>query len=195
VEDRPDKPNGARLGWTLRGRHTPFNNDVFAIVDDEIEVNGKPRRYAYMERAAAVIIVPVTREGEIVTVKQYRYPVDAWCLEVPAGGTHDVETDSLEKVARKELRGEIGATAGVLTYVDFFYSADALTDEKCHVFVAEDVDLAKTPDTETTEEIEIKLMSASEAVDAARRGKMKTAQSALAVLMCEPLLRERGYIV
>jgi 8-oxo-dGTP pyrophosphatase MutT (NUDIX family) len=188
------KPNAARLGWRLRGSAVPFQNDVFAIRDDEVAVNGQTTRYAYMERDEAVIVVPVTRNSDMVVVRQYRYPVDEWCFEVPAGGTHDVETESLQKVARKELLEETGAKAGHFTYVGFFYTANSFTDEKCHVFLAEDVDLAERARTENTEEIHVELMPAEQAVAFARTAKMKTGPCALAVLLCEPLLRERGYI-
>lgn len=54
------------------------------------------------------MIVPITKAGEMVLLRQYRYAVDEWCLEVPAGGTHDSGDASLEEVARKELREEVG---------------------------------------------------------------------------------------
>jgi ADP-ribose pyrophosphatase len=158
---------------------------------DEIEVEGgKKSDYAYMERDEAVIVVPVTREGEIVLVNQYRYPVDEWCLEVPAGGTHDTDDASLEEVARKELREEVGGTAKSLTYVTFFFSANSMSDEKCHVFLAEGVELTKKPKTESTESIEIKLVPAAKAFELARSGAVKTAPCALALLLCEPLLNK-----
>ena len=180
------KPNGRRAGWRLRASHTRFQNEIFRLREDEVELpGGKPMRYAYVERDEAVVIVPVTREGEIVMLKQYRYAVDEWCLEVPAGGMHDSGDASPEEVARKELREEVGATAEALTYVDFFFSANSVTDEKCHVFLAEGVELSQEPQTEASETIEMQLVPIAEALQLARTGKMKTAPCALAVLLCE----------
>ena len=125
-------------------------------------------------------------------VKQYRYAVDEWCLEVPAGGTHDTGDAPLEEVAKKELREEIGATAKSLTYVDFFYSANALSDEKCHVFLAEGVELSKERETEAGETIEVQLVSIAKAIELARTGAMKTGPCALAVLLCESRLAQLG---
>jgi ADP-ribose pyrophosphatase len=138
------------------------------------------------------VIVPVTATGEIVLLKQYRYPIDEWCLEVPAGGMHDSGGCSLEEVARKELREEVGAEAGTLAYVTFFYSASALTDEKCHVYLAEGVTLRNKPEREGSESIETKLVPADEAIRLARTGAIKTAPCALALLLCEPLLVSRS---
>jgi ADP-ribose pyrophosphatase len=185
-----DKPKGGRAGWKFLGSKTRFENEIFRLRQDEVELEGGEKmEYAYVERDEAVIVVPITREREVVMLKQYRYAVDEWCLEVPAGGTHDSGDASLEEVARKELREEVGGTVAKLTYVDFFYSANAVTDEKCHVFLAEGVELAKEPKTEASETIEMQLVPVAKAIQLARSGAMKTAPCALAVLLCEPLLR------
>jgi len=190
-----DKPKAAKLGWSVRQAKRPYENETLALRVDDIDLpEGPATQYAYIERAPAVIIVPVTRDGQIVTVNQYRYPVDDWCIEVPAGGTHDTGNDSLEEVVRKELREEAGGTCGAVTCVGWFYSGPALLDEKCHVYLAENVDVTQEPSTEPGEVIKIRLVDADEAVEMARTGKMTSSPSALAVLMCEPLLRERGYI-
>ena len=190
-----DKPKAAGLGWDVRQTNRPYENETLALRVDHIALpEGGDTQYAYIERAPAVIIVPVTRDGQIVTVNQYRYPVDDWCIEVPAGGSHDTGNESLEEVARKELREEVGGTGGALTCVGWFYSGPALLDEKCHVYLAENVDVTGEPDTEPSEVIKIRLVDADEAVAMARTGKMTSSPSALAVLMCEPLLRQRGYI-
>lgn len=186
-----DKPNGESAGWKLLATNTRFENDIFRLREDQVELaGGKKTDYAYLERDEAVIIVPITSAGEIVLLKQYRYPVDEWCLEVPAGGTHDTGDAALEEVARKELREEVGGTAKSLTYVTFFYSGNALTDEKCHVFLAQGVELSKNPKTESTESIETQLVPAEKAIELARSGGMKTGPCALAVLLCEPLLKK-----
>ena len=194
-EKRREKPVGAKAGWRRRETEYPFRNDNFALRNDVVELpNGKRTGYAYLERPEAVIIVPITTAREMVLIKQYRYTVDEWCYEVPAGGTHDKPNEELEEVAREELREEVGGTEGRFTYVDFFFSAVSTTDEKCHVYLAEDVDLSKSNEQEAGESIEIELMPVQQALEFVRAGKMKDTQCALAVLLCQPLLRERGYL-
>src|SRR5439155_9248492 len=117
--------NGAKARWHLLESRVRFNNKLCALRDDTLEVNGANLDYAYMERADGVIIVPVTKDGEIVLVRQYRYPVDEWCLELPSGGMHDANGAAPEEVARKELREEIGASCEKLSQVGWFYTAPA----------------------------------------------------------------------
>jgi ADP-ribose pyrophosphatase len=191
------KPNGAKAGWKFLGSETRFENEVFRLRQDEVELEGgKKIEFAYVERDEAVIIVPVTKDGQMVMLKQYRYAVDEWCLEVPAGGTHDTKGASLEEVARKELHEEVGATAEKLSYIDFFFTANSLTDEKCHVFLAEGVVLSKEQNTEASETIKVQLVPVAHAFELARSGAMKTAPCALAVLLCEPHLArfDRGEV-
>jgi ADP-ribose diphosphatase len=196
VASEPDeeKPNGAQAGWKLRGKKIHFQNPVLTLREDTVELpNGEETTFAYVERAEAVIIVPVTRSGEMVMVNQYRYAVDAWGLEVPAGGTHDAPNEPPEEVARKELREEVGGVCGSLTFVDYFYSAISTTDEKCHVYLAEGVELSEKPEREASETLRTKMMPVAEALAFVHAGKMHNGACALAVLLCEPLLREKGY--
>ena len=188
-----DKPTGAKAGWNFLESKTHFENDILRLRDDAVEIEGeKKMQYAYLERAEAVVIVPVTTDGEMILLKQYRYPIDEWCLEVPAGGTHDSGDAALEEVARKELHEEVGGTAKSLTYVDYFYSASAFSDEKCHVFLAEGVELSKAPKRGASETIEQQLVPVEKAIEMARTGAIKTAPCALAILMCEPRLARLG---
>src|SRR3954468_6354197 len=177
-----NKPNGAAAGWKILGSRTHFENEICRLREDDVALaGGKKIQYAYVERDDAVVVVPITADGQMVLLRQYRYAVDEWCLEVPAGGTHDTGDASLEEVARKELREEVGATAKSLTYVNFFYSANALTDEKCHVFLAEGVEFPEEQKTEPGETIEMRLVPVSEALELARSGAIKTAPCALAI--------------
>ena len=190
---KDDKPNGVAAGWQHLGTKTHFENDIFRLREDEVGLEGgKKIKYAYIERDEAVVVVPVTREGEMVLLKQYRYAVDDWCLEVPAGGTHDTGDTSLEEVVQKELREEVGGTAESLTHVGFFYTANALSDEKCHVFLAEGVDLVKKQETEPSETLEVQLVPIEKAIELARSGAIKTGPCALAILMCESRLEKLG---
>lgn len=189
----PAKSHG---GWQTRSTRTAFQTDKFRVREDQVVIPGAGQvPYAYLERGPGVVVVPVTRDNQIVLLRQYRYPVNQFCLEVPAGTAHDVPGQPLEAVAAKELLEEIGARFVDLERVGSFFSADALTDEECHVFLAWGVQLSDLPHRQPTEHIEIRPTPASEVVELARRGEIKTAQSALALLLCEPRLRARGSLL
>jgi ADP-ribose pyrophosphatase len=190
-----DKPQGSKLGWRVLKTAYPFENEICKLRNDRIRVEGHGETsYAYLERADAIIVVPVTIDGRIVLLRQYRYPVDEWCWEVPAGGSHDTGDAPLEEVVRKEMKEEIGATCATLEYINFFYSSNSMSDEKCHVYLALGVELKQKPDSEATESLEMHPMPAAEAIKLARGGRVKTAPCALSLLLCEDALRRHGYL-
>ena len=187
----PNKPAAKKLGWTLRSTKHIYESETFKLRRDEVQISGKPVTYDYEERAEAVIIVPVTKSGEIVLIEQYRYPVDAWCLETPAGGCHDVGDASLEEVVRKELREEIGGEADSVEKIGWLFSAPSFADEKAWIFLAWDVILSTRPESEQTEAIRTRLLPFREAIAKARAGEMQTAPCALSLLRCESAIKAR----
>lgn len=190
-----DKPEGEAAGWHKRETTYPFVTPWLKVRQDRIELKGNQEiEYAYRVSRGAVVIVPVTAEGKIVLLKQYRYAVDAWCLEVPAGGMHDKEGASPEEVAHEELHEEAGAKCESLILISSLYSNNATTDEIMHIYLATGVEMHDDGQQEETEVIEVLQMPVHKVVEMARRGEMKDAVSALAVLQCEPKMRELGLL-
>ena len=189
------KPEGERLGWQVLETWYPNENRVNRLRADRVSIPGRGEiRYSYLERGESVIIVPVTTDGRMALIRQYRYPVDAHCYELPAGCCRDTGGVALEEVARKELREEIGATAGRLEAVTWFYSSSSISDEVCHIFLALDVALDRETDKEPGENIELVLLPVAEAFAMVRRGEMKTGTCALGILHCESRLRQTGLL-
>ena len=184
-----DKPTAARLGWRRLDTTYPFESPWFRLRQDRLRVrDGEEITYAYLEEPPGVLVVPLTADGQIVLVEQYRYTIDAWCLQVPAGGTHDADGRALEEVARKELEEEIGATCGALQHLGAFHPSLARTNAQSHVYLARDVVLRHRPEPETGEAIRVRPLPAREALALARSGRLADGQTALALLWCAPLL-------
>ncbi len=194
MDDPTDKPNGARLGWRILETLHPHGGPINRLRADRVSIPGRGEiRYSYLERGESVIIVPVTADGRMALIRQYRYPVDEHCYELPAGCCRDTD-GALEEVARKELREEIGATAGRLESVTWYYSSSSISDEVCHIFLALDVALDQETDKEPGEHIELLLVPVAQALAMVRGGEMKTGTCALAILHCEERLRQAGFL-
>lgn len=161
----------------------------YNVRQDEIRApDGSEHTYTVVEHPGAVWVVPVTAGGEIVLEWQYRYTVGEWCWEVPAGGLLPGATP--EAMARQELREEIGGTAARIERVGQFYTMNGIGTEVAHVFLATGVELGE-PHREPTEIMEIKRVPIAEALRMARAGEISDGPSALALLLCEPLLCEQ----
>ena len=87
----------------------------------------------------AVAVVPVTGEGEVLLVRQYRAVVDATLLEIPAG-IRDVPGEEPEATAARELAEEAGVRAGRLERLGEMYNSPGFCDEKVFLFLARDLE-------------------------------------------------------
>ncbi len=90
-------------------------------------------RWEYAERtnaSSAVIIVAVTPEDKVLFVEQYRHPVQAPSIEMPAGLVGDLgEAESVEQAARRELLEETGWEAGRIEYLMAGPSSSGMSNE------------------------------------------------------------------
>ena len=183
-----DKPTGRELGWERLETQYPYHDRRFRIRLDRVRLpDGSEIPYGYSQSRGAVWIIPLTDDGQIILIRQYRYPPDVWCWEVPAGSMYD-HAGSAEELARRELLEEIGATCDELIYVTWYYGGVSGSDTVCHVLLARGTRLSQPPAREATEFIEIHPTPVAQALSMARSGEMRDGRSALALLLCEPHL-------
>jgi ADP-ribose pyrophosphatase len=91
----------------------------------------------YVDTPPSVMIVPLTADGNLVLVRQYRHNLKAHVLEFPAGTISDGEEP--EAAALRELEEETGyALAGGATLrpMGAYYSLPSETNKYTHVFLA-----------------------------------------------------------
>lgn len=183
-----DKPNSRDYGWERLETHYPYTYHMFRVRQDVTRwPDGRVAPYSYVQASGAVWIVPQTVEGQIALIRQFRYTIDAWSWEVPAGGFHDFAGTPIE-LARRELEEEIGGVSDDWTHVGFFRPGVSLFDEICHIVLARNVRLERQPHREPGEIIEVHLVPLARALEMAHSDEMVDGHSALALLRCAPLL-------
>ncbi|HET6445679.1 MAG TPA: NUDIX hydrolase [candidate division Zixibacteria bacterium] len=176
----PIKAVSSRIAWT-----SPW----YRVRQDKVLLpDGSPGVFNIVEHSGAVWIIPVTREGKVVLLRHYRYSVDDWCWEIPAGGIKDGL--SMEETALAELKEEVGGTASELIYIGQFYTSNGISNEVAHIFLALGVELGET-DHEPAEVIEIHLKPLDEIMEMAHHNEISDGPSALALFLCEERLRHR----
>jgi ADP-ribose pyrophosphatase len=102
--------------------------------------------------SSAVAILPLN-DDRCKLLKQYRYAIDQYIYEVPAG-TMEPGEDPL-KTAHRELIEETGFSAGTIMQKGFIYTTPGYTDEKIYLFEARDLSPSREYEKDDDEVIEV----------------------------------------
>lgn len=119
-----------------------------------------------------VVIVPVTRDGELVLVRQLRKPVGRKVIELPAGlvGDKPGEADEdLETAARRELREETGFEAEEWTRLFDGVPSPGISNEVITVFLARGLVKVEEGGGDESEDIETLVWPLDEVEDRIRK--------------------------
>jgi ADP-ribose pyrophosphatase len=100
-----------------------------------------------------VAIVPLTSDGSVMVIRQFRPPINGYVVELPAGLCEPGEPP--EDAAHRELREETGYSAGKMQFLTEGPLSSGLSSEMLSVFVATDLTLVGIGTRDETEHIEV----------------------------------------
>lgn len=170
-----------------------YDGNILHVYRDDITLpDGKPAYREYNRHIGAVCVIPITDEGEVICVRQYRYPVADVLLEIPAGKL-DYKGEDPDEAVRRELREETGAVCEKLTYLGKYLGSPAILDECIHMYMAEGLTFGDT-DPDEDEFIETVRIPLSELVDMIMNGEVPDAKTQVAALRADKLLSMRKNI-
>ena len=157
---------------------TVFTGKVFTVDSDRVRLpRGLEVVMHVVRHPAAVVLLPMPDPDHIVLVRQYRYVIDQWIWELPAGSVDPGET--AEQAAVRECHEEIGQVPTLVEKLGAYYPSPGYCDE---LLIFYRLTGLQTPDHEATpdedEDIEARVFSLTEAGQLVRNGDtpdMKTA--------------------
>lgn len=160
-----------------------FDGKIVKLFVDEVELpDGQHATREIVRHPGAVCVVPLTDEGEVVMVRQFRYPFGEVLLEIPAGKLEPGE-DPLEAVKR-ELEEESGAVANKIEHLGEIYTTVAIFDEKIQLYIATELNFINAhPDED--EFLEVEKIPLKKLVEMVMRGEIKDAKTQIAILKAE----------
>ena len=114
-----------------------------------------------------VALVPVTRDGEIILVEQFRKPVNRFVIEIPAGlvGDHSDPDESVLVAAARELEEETGFAASRMDLIMECPSSAGMSDEVISFVKATGLNRVGPGGGDSSESIEVHVVSISEVDD------------------------------
>ena len=131
-EDAPDLPHEEHLS-----SETVFEGTLLKLRVDTVRTpSGKEASREIVEHPGSAAIVPVTTDGKVLFVRQFRYSTGEYLLELPAGLIDEGEDP--EETAKRELVEETGFEAGTIRELAKVYISPGYTKEITAIYLAED---------------------------------------------------------
>ena len=159
-----------------------FEGRVISVQVDDVELpNGKQSKRELVKHPGAVAIIPITSEGKIVMVKQFRKPLEKEIIEIPAGKLEEGELP--EVTARRELEEETGYTTNELEYIQSFYTSPGFADEILYVYVTNELKaMTEKAALDEDEFVELMEVTLEEAEQLIKEEKIHDAKTVFAVM-------------
>ena len=167
-----------------------FDGKLLHVKRDTVTLpNGNIATREWIKHPGASSVIPITSEGEVILVRQYRYPIGKVTLEVPAGKLDAPDEDPLV-CARRELSEETGYEAKNITKLSTIATTVGFSNEYIHMYMAEGLTPGKQhPDDD--EFIHVVKMPLDEAVRMVLDGRICDAKSAASILLVERYMRKK----
>ena len=155
---------------------TAFDGAFFQVDIEDWEGIG-PWDVVHHPGAAAVL--PLTPDGDVLLVRQFRPAVRQVLTEIPAG-LMDVEGEDALTCAARELTEETGYRHSSIEFLGGYFAGAGFTDEYVHLFWARtEAEPVALPEAG----IEVERVGFDRMLAAARGGKVRDAKTALAILL------------
>jgi ADP-ribose pyrophosphatase len=142
--------------------------------------NGVETELEVLRHAGAAAVVAIDGERRAVLIHQYRHAAGGFLWEIPAGLLHAGEAP--EACARRELAEEVGLAAGRLRALGTMWPTPGYSDERIHLFVADELTPASMAHEEDEVIERIERVPLAQAVAMVRRGEIADAKTALGLL-------------
>jgi ADP-ribose pyrophosphatase len=172
--------------WRTLGKNYLFRNPWCAFRVDEVELpDGANIEYGVLESGGFAAVTPVTEDGYVVFVRQWRQPLGDFTLELPSGGVDGGEDPQV--AAGRELLEETGYRAEGLEHLVSVHTSTGRSTELCHLFRCRAVRDTGGPRPEPTEFIEVVELPFEEALGHVFEGRITDSVTVLGLLL------ERGF--
>ena len=169
--------------WERLRSEKLFETPYFVLRSDRLRLSDGAIKdpYYVIERPDAAIIFPLTREGKVVLVRQYRPPLERMELGLPAGLVEEGEKP--EAAARRELLEETGYSGGGWEELGALASSPSLKDNWAHLFLARGVEETSAPDPDEHELVEVVRVPAGDLLALVRAGEIVSSSGVAAIML------------
>ena len=161
-----------------------YDGTLLHVKKDKVELpNGDISYREWIKHPGASAVIPVTDNNEIILVRQYRYPIQALTMEIPAGKLDVAGEDPLE-CAKRELEEETGYSAQEYQFLTKLATTVGFSDEFIYIYAARGLK-AGQQHTDEDEFINVVTVPLAKAVEMVHSGEILDGKSVVAILMLQ----------
>jgi ADP-ribose pyrophosphatase len=154
------------------GSDRVFDGKVFDVHRDRVRMpNGREVTVDVVRHSRSVVLLPVPEPGQIILVRQFRYAVNRWLWEAPAGSVDAGEEP--DAAARRECHEEVGLVPETIVRLGAFLPTPGYCDEEMIFYRLSSLATpTEAAAVDEDEDIEAKTFTLAEAREMVRRGEV-----------------------
>lgn len=172
--------------YRLKSHSEVFERDNKSFVVDHLDLRGNDIEYSYLKKKGGVCIVALNNQNEAVMVGQWRYPLNKYSWEFPAGGQESGE--EIYDTAVRELKEEAGIVADEWTHLGSMNPNASNCTMESHAYLAKGLHIGEaTPEEDET--LELMWLPWEDVVQGALDGEITEALSIFAIFKAQAYLQ------
>jgi len=161
-------------------RELKYSGTLFEVYSDTISIpNGNIAHWDFIKHKGAAAVIPITDDGKVVMVRQYRNALDRETLEIPAGGLNPDEPT--RDAAARELEEETGYRSNDLELLITVATTVAFCNEKIDIYLARNLIQSKQ-NLDEDEYVEVEEYTVDELADMIYAGKINDSKTIAAIM-------------
>lgn len=173
-----------RSKWQRLSRREIYQEPFLTVYEDKVALpNGQViEKYSLLEKKSGVTVVALNKKGEVATLVEYKYGLDDWIKNLPAGC---IETDeSPLETGKRELREETGYGGGEWSVISELNEYPSKDLHRVWVVLAQGVEKLGEPECEMTESIaEVNWQKPEELLTEIREGEWRVTSNLAALFL------------
>jgi ADP-ribose diphosphatase len=152
-----------------------FSNGFLSVEESECERSGDKKKGLFykIQFPQWVNVIPVTKEGDIVFIRQFRHGVQKITLEIPGGIVESHETPLAG--AKRELAEETGYCSDNFVSLGVVHPNPAIQGNVCNIYLALNASLSQEVNFDENEEIVIQKVKMNKLLEVLNSGQITNA--------------------
>ncbi len=174
------------MKWKILESKSLFSSGLFNLRSDRCELpDGRVNpRYFVLDFPDWVNILPITKTGEVILIKQYRHASGLVHLEIPGGSLDPKLNESVLEAARREMLEETGYDSDQIIDVGSHYPNPALQSNRVHTFLALNAEVKQGTDFDEFEDIELVVCDLKQLKKSIENGEINHSLMMASLMLC-----------